>query len=321
MKNQKSKYKKGNFISGEIKRLLFPDKLSELITNDSLNQISNPYFINSFKRADPLNTFSESFEQSVESYILSKKRRRKEISSQNVENRTIVLANVILTTKKSLIKKYSKIIDATSTLMRNFFKFDVKIDRNLVLKIKKSKDEYYVFDGSSNTKYPLRYNAEFNTFNVFYFLYVLPKFINDKALSFIFFTDVNLYETSPKNEIFGRVLNLSKNYALVSLNNDLDSETMITALHETLHTFGLSHCNYWDCIMNAKNDCNNYSSINLCPLDLIKLKIFNNSIEFTERYKSLESNFKDLGWGDDQREMKLKISLLQKKINISPNSN
>ena len=78
MKNQKSKYKKGNFISGEIKRLLFPDKLSELITNDSLNQISNPYFINSFKRADPLNTFSESLNsQSNHIYCLKNEEEKK----------------------------------------------------------------------------------------------------------------------------------------------------------------------------------------------------------------------------------------------------
>lgn len=43
-----------------------------------------------------------------------------------------------------------------------------------------------------------------------------------------------------------------------------------TSLHEFMHTFGLDHCPYFDCIMNSsyneKNCC-----FQLCPVDLMKI--------------------------------------------------
>jgi predicted Zn-dependent protease len=297
-------------IPKNLQYLMFPESLKSHLNFDDLLEEFKPEFVNSFEKVNKDNIFGNEIEQSVDHYILSKKRRRKP-EPEDVSEKKIVLSKILLTQDLTTLEKYQTIIEAVKTLMENYFQLKVEIDTELQLKIKKNKNSYHIFDQANQIKHRLNFNKAFKNFDIFCFLEILPKFIRQGTLSFVCFTDVNLHEGNPKIEIFGRVLNLSKNFAVVSLNNDLDSETMITALHETMHTFGLSHCKSWNCLMNAKND-NNYSCIGLCPLDLIKLKVFNPQLDFAKRYKDMEQSFKELGWGEDEKEMRSKCLLISK---------
>jgi len=162
-------------------------------------------------------------------------------------------------------------------------------------------------------RFSLRYNKNKNIFEYYMLMRPFENIIDNYTdlISLIVFTDVNIYEKSPSNEIFGRVNKLGGKIALISLNNELDSETIITCLHETIHTFGISHCSEWDCIMNSKNDINGYSSIDICPLDLMKLKLYNNDIDIIKRYKGLRDIYKRLFWDQDSKDCEEKINLYE----------
>lgn len=167
----------------------------------------------------------------------------------------------------------------------------------------------------NNVKYnrfELKYNQKRNVFEYYYLIKPFETIVENftDLISLVIFTDVNIYERNPSNEIFGRVNKLGGKIAIISLNNELDSETIITCLHETIHTFGISHCCEWDCIMNSKNDINGYSSIDICPLDLMKLKFYNWDINIRERYAKLKEVYETLGWKQDALDCQEKINLI-----------
>ena len=104
-------------ISKDLDKLLFPALLGKYIDKDSLNQITNSDFINSFQKANKHNLFSNTSEQSIKSYILSNKTRINSNISLKSKKKKIILAKLLLTNKKVFRNKYSTIIESTRTLM------------------------------------------------------------------------------------------------------------------------------------------------------------------------------------------------------------
>ncbi len=74
----------------------------------------------------------------------------------------------------------------------------------------------------------------------------------------------------------------------------------------------MSHCKIWDCIMNAKNDIDGYSSLHLCPLDLLKLKLLNPKMDFIQRYNSLMNIYLKLEWNDDAEIVDKRKNIIEK---------
>ncbi len=191
------------------------------------------------------------------------------------------------------------------------------VNMNMKNQINNSKGDFSNLDNFRRNikynKFSLNYNLKNNVFEYSMLIRPYQNIVESYTdlISLIIFTDVNIYEKNPINEIFGRVNRLGGKIALISLNNELDSETIITCLHETIHTFGISHCNEWDCIMNPKNDINGYSSIDICPLDLMKLKLYNNDIDIINRFKDLKEIYKKFYWDQDVKDCEEKINLYE----------
>jgi len=88
-----------------------------------------------------------------------------------------------------------------------------------------------------------------------------------------------------------------------------------TMLHEMMHMFGLDHCTFYLCVMNANvspNDSNE-DPIHLCPIDLQKLQ---HSIGFDieQRYKELLSFYESQGWRKEIVWMQRRLLQLNKII-------
>jgi predicted Zn-dependent protease len=229
----------------------------------------------------------------------------------NSSQKKIILLPVLKGRKKSDIQYYSEVIAAIKVLMEIYFGLEVEIhSKQLEIKMKKG-GEYKITGTEIGEEFELEYSKVKKNFSVFSFLDMMPKFITEETLSLVLLTDVELYENNPNQEIFGRVKNIYGKIAVVSLKNESDSETMITALHETMHTFGLSHCRTWDCIMNSKNDIDGYSCIHLCPLDLIKLKIINPKLDIINRFEKLIDIFKKYEWNNDVDEVKKALEIIR----------
>lgn len=186
----------------------------------------------------------------------------------------------------------------------------INLDHNDSNNIESSELDVFKKNMKSN-KFSLLYNKNKNVFEYYMLMKPFENIVDNYTdlISLIVFTDVNIYEKNPSNEIFGRVNKLGGKIALISLNNELDSETIITCMHETIHTFGISHCSEWDCIMNSKDDINGYSSIDICPLDLMKLKLYNNDIDIIKRYKALKKIYDKFSWDQDSKDCEEKINL------------
>jgi hypothetical protein len=64
--------------------------------------------------------------------------------------------------------------------------------------------------------------------------------------------------------------------------------------------------------MNAKNDIDGYSSLHLCPLDLLKLKLLNPKMDFIQRYNSLMNIYLKLEWNDDAEIVDKRKNIIEK---------
>jgi len=64
---------------------------------------------------------------------------------------------------------------------------------------------------------------------------------------------------------------------------------MKTACHELCHVFGMTHCPYYECLMNGSNLLNEADKkpFLLCPICLRKLEAYLNLRQIALRYKSL----------------------------------
>jgi len=189
-----------------------------------------------------------------------------------------------------------------------------KISNANIKIIKSSENDNYNTSYKWNTKinkFRLSYDEEKDSYDCYNLIKPFDLIVkNFKDLeSLIIFTNVDLFEQNPDNEIFGRTISLGGKVAIVSLNNEMDSETIITCLHETLHTFGIIHCNIWNCLMNPYNDVDGYSNIDLCPLCLMKLKIYKN-FDILKRYNTIKEAFNIIEWNEDAKDCQNKIDLI-----------
>jgi len=279
-------------------------KFNELIKKCS--EIMEKYFGLKTKIFNDYNTTIEPISEEQEEFICPKK--RKSSKDLNIYQYYKTCEEEIKKAKKFYLSMISnRTAIRKSTDLRNN-------ETNIINLSNNECSELDVF--RSNIKYnrfSLRYNLNHNIFEYYMLIKPFENVVDTftDLISLVIFTDVNIYEKNPSNEIFGRVNKLGGKIALISLNNELDSETIITCLHETIHTFGISHCSEWDCIMNSKNDINGYSSIDICPLDLIKLKLYNNEIDINKRYKDLRDIYKKLCWDQDSKDCEEKINLYE----------
>jgi predicted Zn-dependent protease len=178
----------------------------------------------------------------------------------------------------------------------------------------------YIWKSKIN-KFNIIYNQKYDSYDCNYLIDPykhIIKNINDLE-SLIIFTDADLFQDNPENEIVGKTINMGGKIAIVSLNNKNDSDTIITCLHEALHTFGIYHCNIWKCLMNPYNNFNGKSIIDVCPLCLMKLKFYKN-FDLMKRYKSIKKAFNRIRWFQDEKDCKEKIDVI-KLINLKRKHN
>jgi archaemetzincin len=66
-----------------------------------------------------------------------------------------------------------------------------------------------------------------------------------------------------------------------------------TACHELCHVFGLTHCPYYECLMNGSNllEEADRKPFMLCPICLRKIAVYLNFMDnIVTRYKQIHSN-------------------------------
>jgi predicted Zn-dependent protease len=282
------------------------------LDNESLNIIQNPSFLKLFKKVNKKNIFETEKNHSILKYKQSyDKKLKTDQRYQDKTNRKIIIANLYHTKDKKLIKQYNETVLKIKMLMQVYFNLEVEIctDQNSIYnlsfgqnilkkkkKSKKSEKETFIFDKSQNLQFPLIYDKNSDSYDVIRLLDIFVEYVENN-FTLLILTDLNIYEETNSNEIYGLAYG-GNGVAVISLKGDNEREIIITAVHETLHTLNYDHCTLWDCIMNAKNDEEN-SQINLCPLDLMKLKIFNDKISFKERFESMKKIFEDFKWEND----------------------
>lgn len=72
---------------------------------------------------------------------------------------------------------------------------------------------------------------------------------------------------------------------------------MKTACHELCHVFGMTHCPYFECLMNGSNLMNeaDQKPFMLCPICLRKLETYLNLKDrLPERYKAMYSSIETM---------------------------
>lgn len=83
-----------------------------------------------------------------------------------------------------------------------------------------------------------------------------------------------------------------------------------TLAHESMHMFGLDHCTHFLCVMNANVSPldDGKDPIHLCPVCLRKL--YNSAkLNLEERFGSLRTLYRDLGWADEAEFVRRRIEL------------
>ena len=116
-----------------------------------------------------------------------------------------------------------------------------------------------------------------------------------------------IYDQKPKEGSFilgracGRV-------CIASMDNTDRKESLMTIVHEAMHTFGLGHCEKWNCIMNWLS-LDEHRAF-LCMPDLIKMQHLL-GFNIKDRYKALMKLYKTvLGWNDDYEWVKSALEKL-----------
>jgi hypothetical protein len=131
--------------------------------------------------------------------------------------------------------------------------------------------------------------------NVFDIAKAIRSTFDERCSSIIALTIEPIYDYKPKKSSFilgracGRV-------CVASMDNTDRKESYMTIVHEAMHTFGLGHCEKWNCIMNwlSLDDHGAY----LCLPDLLKMQhLLGFNIE--QRYLALMKLYKAIGWTKD----------------------
>jgi len=116
------------------------------------------------------------------------------------------------------------------------------------------------------------------------------------------FTCFDLYPRDDWNFVFGEALP-SRGTGVFSFARygDCDTKTfmrrcMAVLCHEVGHLFGLSHCIWWECLMNGSNHDSESDGrpMHLCPMDLAKLQEAL-GMDLLERERALEALWRSYG--------------------------
>jgi archaemetzincin len=145
-------------------------------------------------------------------------------------------------------------------------------------------------------------------YNVMQLLDVLEENLPSDGFCIMSITDADIYEPGNNGIIMGRAT--GDRVCVVSMFHFLKQDKWLipflkTMTHELLHVFGIDHCAYFSCVMNAcVSDGSDNEPVFMCPIDLAKLR---KSIGFDakERYQKLLAFF-------TENEMEEEIKFLSK---------
>lgn len=280
-----------------------------VIKNNNLEFIFSEIFLKNFQKVKKENIFEMKTKQKkkFEQFFINQYKK-----NVNSKKKSIKVVNLFLSNIQEELNSYKKILNFSKELLETYIGVDVTLfnDFECEIRIKgKTFLKYSIFDKTKKINIPLNYNYEYQAFDVRQLLEIFASYVSDKYDSFLIFTDLELYNNHPSVDIYG-MANGNDGLAIINIKSH-ERETLITLLHECLHTLGLGHCNLWECLMNAKND-KKYSCIHLCPIDLIKLKIINPKIDIIERFYKLEKNYEEFKFRKDVKNMKIIQEIIKK---------
>jgi predicted Zn-dependent protease len=251
-------------------------------------------FINCFNTVKKGNIFKEKIEP-IDKYYKNIQNKKTKDKRYSLTPKIFILP-LFITKSKNQLQKYNSTISKIKQLSEAYFNLKVKVENLSKVKLIARNKKYYIQNFAEGVEFELSYDTGMKNFDALELLNILLEYVENR-FCFVILTDVNLYEGEPENEVFGRAYG-GNGIAIVSLKGVQEREAIITFLHETMHTFNIGHCSAWDCIMNAKND-EEYSCIHLCPLDLLRMKIFNPTINYNNRFIKLKNLFEKFKWERD----------------------
>ncbi len=156
--------------------------------------------------------------------------------------------------------------DSLLNFAKAYFQMNVvrkSIDLTLNCKAKKRSFD----DNSQNLSFPLKVNkkADIDVFSIFD---VLVEYLPDDAYTSVLLIENPICEGG--KAVYGRAC--GDRVAVVSSSGIKNKrEKYAILIHELLHTFGVDHCESFDCIMNPCSSSTHSFTLELCPSELRKL--------------------------------------------------
>ncbi|KAL4511838.1 hypothetical protein ABPG72_012683 [Tetrahymena utriculariae] len=161
-----------------------------------------------------------------------------------------------------------------------------------------------IIDQKKQLEFPLKQRG--GRVGVFSLFDVLVEYIQKKSYTNVFFVDEDIIEEdNPDFNLVGRAC--GDRICIVSLKNISTYEVISTSLHECLHTFGIDHCIYFDCIMNSMYQQDQFW-MQLCPVDLVKLQS-ELKFDIKQRYQNLKNFYQNIF--KDEKQVEFLTSVLK----------
>ncbi|CAI2374069.1 unnamed protein product [Moneuplotes crassus] len=221
----------------------------------------------------------------------------------------IVQKDIYAQYRKNYLADLTKLIECYFPPLKVMFLDPLQVTKYETSNYKKVDPEFSTIINMENSK-EYKIMKILGRMNVFHMAKAIRPLFSQKFCTIIALTIEPIYDQKPKEGSFilgracGRV-------CIATMDNTTRAESFQTIVHEAMHTFGLGHCEKWNCIMNwlslDQHRCF------LCLPDLIKMQhLF--GFDIKERYLKLAKLYKrTLGWQDDYDWVKQAIDKINEK--------